>query len=90
MPTDNQHELLEFPCEFPLKVMGASSAAFEEIVAEIVKSHVDETLLMSLNSRTSSGGKYVSVTAVFEAQNRVQLDALYRELSGHPLVLMVL
>ncbi|MDM8560138.1 DUF493 domain-containing protein [Candidatus Parabeggiatoa sp. HSG14] len=88
---DNE-ELFEFPCEFPIKVMGRAGENFDHLVLEIVRRHCDgieEIEEKAVKKRTSSGGKYMSVTVTFTAQSRTQLDALYEELSNHERVVMV-
>jgi hypothetical protein len=78
-----------FPCVFPLKVMGLNSGPFESVVQAVIKKHLQETPVI-FESRSSSSGKYLSVTATFMATSREQLDALYRELNAHELVVMTL
>jgi putative lipoic acid-binding regulatory protein len=87
---EGQDTLLEFPCAFPLKIMGFSDDALAEIVLGIVRRHAPEFDGASMEMRASSGGKYVSLTCTIDATSRAQLDALYRELSGHPAVKFVL
>lgn len=82
--------LLEFPCTFPLKVMGRAEAGLDALVAAIVQRHVGALPGDALRTRASSGGAYVAITVTFEARSRAQLDALYTELSAHEHVLMVL
>ena len=81
---------LEFPCTFPIKILGAHAEDFHELVREIVLRHVSALDAGAIAHRPSSGGKYVSVTITIEAQSREQLDAIYRELSAHQQILMVL
>ncbi len=81
-------ELFEFPCEFPIKVMGVTSPNFEAIIVEIVQRHIGS--LNTVKSRHSKEGKYIAVTINFTAQSRPQLDALYMELTQHEMVKMVL
>jgi uncharacterized protein len=88
--TDPVNEIWTFPCSFPIKAIGRNSADFEAIVLEIVRRHVPDLDESAVSSRTSGGTVYRSVTATFTARSREQLDALYMELSGHELVLMVL
>ena len=88
--TEQPETLLEFPCAFPLKVMGLSSDALAQTVLEIVTRHAPGFDGAQLEKRASSGGKYVSLTCTITATSKAQLDALYRELSGHPLVKVVL
>lgn len=88
--TEQPETLLEFPCAFPLKVMGLSSDALAQTVLEIVRRHAPDFDGAQMEMRASSGGKYVSLTCTITATSKAQLDALYRELSGHPLVKVVL
>ncbi len=82
------HELLQFPCKFSIKVMGIATDDFEHFVVNRVRHYSQDINAVTL--RTSRGGKYLSVTVTFNAQSRDQLDALYRELSSHERVTMVL
>jgi hypothetical protein len=81
-------ELLQFPCSFPLKAIGAGVDDFEALVVSIVRRHAPG--IDAVASRPSAGGKYLGVTVTFVAESREQLDALYRELSAHPRVVMLL
>ena len=90
MSTDTEDTLFEFPCQFPLKVMGRRCDEFEAAVITIVRKHVDDLGEGAVRSRDSGKGKYTSLTVTFEAQNKQQLDDLYRELHAHELVLMLL
>ena len=82
--------LLEYPCEFPLKVLGHSRAGFAQAVLEIVKRHAPDFDGSALDMKSSKRGKYLSVTCVIRATSREQLDGLYQELCDHPMVVMVL
>ena len=88
--TEQPETLLEFPCAFPLKVMGLSSDALAQTVLEIVRRHAPGFDGAQMEMRASSGGKYVSLTCTITATSKAQLGALYRELSGHPMVKVVL
>ncbi|HET8808507.1 MAG TPA: DUF493 domain-containing protein [Methylophaga sp.] len=82
MTTPQQSDtLLEFPCEYPLKAMGESSADFEAIVLEIVRRHVSHIAENAVSSRQSSGGKFTSVTVTIQATSKAQLDAIYQDLT---------
>jgi len=83
-------ELLTFPCDFPLKVMGHAAADFDALVVEIVQRHVGPLRDGAVQRRPSKQGNYLSVTVIVQAESQTQLDALYRELSGHARILMVL
>ena len=79
--------LLEFPCDFPLKVMGLHSAEFRDLVGEIVTRHAQAE---ESATRLSRDGKYMSISFVVRAESREQLDGLYRELSASDEVLFTL
>lgn len=80
---------MEFPCSFPLKVMGLNGGQFESAVQAVVKKHLQDSPVL-FERRPSASGKYLSVTATFTATSREQLDTLYRELNSHELVVMTL
>jgi putative lipoic acid-binding regulatory protein len=82
--------IFEFPCDFPIKVMGLASENFDAFVVEIVMRHVGDIREGAIALRPSKNGKYVAVTITFEARDQLQLDNLYRELSAHERILMVL
>ena len=88
--SEERTSLLEFPCVFPVKVIGKDPGGFRQIVVEIVRRHVPDLSDDAVTTRPSAGGKYLAVTATFVAQSREQLDAIYRELSSHVQVLYVL
>ena len=82
--------LFQFPCDFPLKVMGRHTDDFRSIVLGIVQKHAGPVDISQLEERPSKDGSYLSLTCTFQAQSREQLDALYRELTSHEKVLIVL
>ena len=82
--------LLEFPCAFPVKIMGQMRDDFAQTMLDIVLRHAPDFDAATVEMRASSGGKYLSLTCTIRATSKAQLDALYRELSGHPLVSMAL
>jgi uncharacterized protein len=82
--------LLVFPTDFPIKIMGLNTLEFEPTIVAIVRKHapdLDDTLV---EVRQSAAGKYLSLTVTIVARSRPQLDNLYLELTGHPLVKVVL
>lgn len=90
LPTAPADTLLEFPCAFPLKIMGRADAALAQAALDIVRRHAPDFDSATMLTRASSGGRYVSLTCTINATSKAQLDALYRELSSHPLVKVVL
>ena len=88
--TPQADTLFEFPCGFPLKIMGLADDSLAQAVLQVVLSHAPDFDGATMEMRASRGGKYVSLTCTINATSRLQLDALYRELSSHPLVKVVL
>lgn len=82
--------LLEFPCEFPLKIMGAADAEFAASIAAVVVRHAPDFDTATMEMRPSKAGNYLALTCTVRAVSQVQLDALYRELTAHPMVRVVL
>ena len=81
---------LTFPTQFPIKIMGRRVDGFAQAVVEVVQAHAPDFDASTLEMRASSAGNYLSVTATINATSREQLDALYRDLSSHPMVSLVL
>lgn len=86
----NAIDAIKFPCVFPIKAIGKNTGDFEPQVVAIIRRHAPELRDDKISRRLSADGKYVSVTAVFTAASREQLDALYFDLSSDKQVLMVL
>ena len=82
--------LIEYPCDFPIKVLGRTQAGFAQAVLAVVRAHVPDFDGATMEMKTSKRGKYLSVTCVVRATSRQQLDELYRALCDHPMVVMVL
>jgi putative lipoic acid-binding regulatory protein len=82
--------LLEFPCDFPIKVMGAARDDFAQAVVAVVRAHAPDFDAATVEMRASGKGNYVAVTCTVRATSREQLDNLYRDLSSHPYVKIVL
>lgn len=85
-----QESALVFPTVFPIKVMGKRTDRFAQTVVDIVHRHAPDYDPATLEMRASREGNYLSVTCTINATSREQLDALYRELTSHPMVAMVL
>ena len=82
--------LIEYPCDFPIKVLGRTQAGFAQTVLGIVRSHAPDFDGATMEMKTSKQGRYLSVTCVVRATSRQQLDDLYRALCDHPMGVMVL
>lgn len=90
MATEDRPSLIEYPSQFPIKVMGLNDPALEPAIVDIALQFDPGYQRSTLALRPSSGGKYLGLTLSVKATSRGQLDALYRALSSHPLVKVVL
>jgi putative lipoic acid-binding regulatory protein len=81
---------LTFPCVFPIKVMGRRQDGFAQAIVDVVHRHAPDFDAATLEMRASSAGQYLSLTCSINAISREQLDGLYRDLSSHPMVKLVL
>lgn len=86
-PTDS---LIEYPSDFPIKVMGSMHDDFAQTIAEVVMAFDPGFDPSTMEMRPSSKGTYLSLTVTVRATSREQLDDIYRALSGHPMVKVVL
>ena len=87
---DDQPTALQFPCDFPIKVVGEATEDFERSVLEIVGKHFPKLAEGQLKQRASQHGKYLAFTITVPAESQKQLDDLYQDLSKFPKVIMVL
>ena len=90
MPEAPRPSLIEFPSDFPIKIMGLRSDDFAQTILDVVLRHAPDFDGRSMEMRPSSKGNYLSLTCTVRATSQEQLDALYRELSAHPSVKVVL
>lgn len=88
--TDPKDSLIEYPCDFPIKVFGEAQQGFAQAIAIVVQTHAPEFDSAAIEMRRSSNAKYLSLTCTIRATSREQLDNLYRDLTSHPMVKMVL
>lgn len=82
--------LMEFPCEFMIKVIGKNRAEFAIDIVNITRKHFPDTLDSSVRQQTSQQANYMSLSVTVYALNQATLDALYQELTQHPDIKMVL
>ncbi len=90
VPADTAASPLTFPTDFPIKVMGRRVDGFAQTIAAVVREHAPDFDAATMEIRASKFGNYLSLTATIRATSREQLDTLYRALTGHPLVKIVL
>jgi putative lipoic acid-binding regulatory protein len=86
----DEQSLLTFPCDLPIKVLGLNAATFRAAAVSIVRSHYTALEERDVAEQLSREGKYLSLTITVRAENRAQIDAVYRELTASDEVLMVL
>lgn len=83
-------DLWQFPCDFPIKVMGKATPEFETFVLSTIHKHVPDIKEGAIELRPSENKNYLSITVTIQAQSKAQLDAIYQELTASKLVLMAL
>ena len=88
--TERTDELFNFPCDFPIKIMGRCNCELETLVVEIINKHVSNLTEGAVKTRPSGKGNFISVTVTVKAESREQLDNIYRELTAREEVLMAL
>ena len=89
MPS-NSESLIDYPSLFPIKVMGVRTQGLVHAITQIAARFDPNFDVASVELRESKGGKYLGVTITVTATSREQLDELYRTLSTHPMVKVVL
>ncbi|MGH1537148.1 MAG: YbeD family protein [Gammaproteobacteria bacterium] len=82
--------LLEFPCEFPVKIMGKNHHGFHQAVIEILKDHLDDFEETALSEVESKQKNYCSITVMVNATSQKHLDGIYIDLSASEWVIMAL
>jgi len=81
---------MEFPSEFPIKVVGRKDGDLRAITQEIVERFAGTLADSSIRERISADGNFLAITYLIVAQSQVQLDDIYRELSASKAVIMAL
>lgn len=89
-PSGDSDSLITYPCEFPIKVMGANVEGFVQALIEVAREHDPFFDEQRIEHRPSKAGNYLGVTLVVTATSREQLDRIYLALTGHPMVKIVL
>ena len=86
----SDESLIKYPCRFPIKVMGAKVEGFVQAIVRVAQQFDPGFDEASVELRDSRGGNYMGITITVTATSREQLDELYRTLSTHPIVKVVL
>ena len=87
---DPKDSLIEYPSDFPIKVMGATHIDFAATIVDVVLEFDPSFHIGRMEMRPSPKGNYTGLTVTVRATSRVQLDDLYRALSAHPMVKIVM
>jgi len=87
---NEQESLLEFPCRFPIKIMGKERPDFQDYIVGMISSHVGGISTTDVVAKLSSKGNFLSLTITISAESREQLDNIYRSLTDSDRVLFVL
>ena len=90
LPPSETKSLMQFPMEFPIKIMGIATEDFLDIVHGIAREHFEDFSEEFTKTEYSRTGKYMSVTITVNAQSKDQLDNVYRTYTSHPKVKIVL
>ncbi|MES2934772.1 MAG: DUF493 family protein [Pseudomonadota bacterium] len=85
-----EDSLIEYPSDFPIKIMGPMHDDFANTIVALITQHDPQFHAGKLEMRPSSKGNYLGLTATVRATSREQLDTLYRALSSHPMVKVVM
>lgn len=86
----SDESLLEFPCDFPIKVFGRNDEGFRDVVLSIMRAHFEDLSDDDVSERPSRADSFLSLTVVVRAESRAQIDAAYTDLSTHERVMMIL
>jgi putative lipoic acid-binding regulatory protein len=90
-PEDSRRaSLIEYPSPFPIKVMGENAQGFVHAITQVARAHDPTFDAATIELRESKGGRYLGITLTVTATSRAQLDDLYRALTRHPMVKVVL
>lgn len=85
-----QKTAIEFPCHFPIKIMGANSPTFLQEIREITLRHFPNIEDEKITHKPSKENNYLAITVTVYAENQKMLDDFYQEITKHPEIKMVL
>ena len=83
-------KLLEFPCDFPIKMMGRDHPDFRESAVSLIERHAGEIPSDAIRTALSRKGNFLSITITIKAKSQQQLDDIYRDLTEHDEILVAL
>lgn len=86
----SNQQIFEFPCRFPIKIMAEPYESVSRYILDVLEKHIEDSENIEFNTRMSKNNNYISITAIFTATSKDQLDNLYQEISTHKQIHMVL
>ncbi len=90
MTVPKEEKLLDFPCDFPIKMMGREQPEFRAAAVALIERHAGKIRSDSIRTALSRNGNFLSITVTIKAQNQQQLDDIYSDLSEHEEILVAL
>lgn len=87
---DQERPRIEFPCRYPVKVMGPNVDAFHREVLSIIRRHAPELREEDISYRSSRTGRYLAVNVTIQATGTRQLQNIFEDLKASGRVSMVL
>ncbi len=90
MTDPKEEKLLDFPCNFPIKMMGREQPEFRDAAVALIERHTGKIRSDAIRTALSRNGNFLSITITIKAQNQQQLDDIYSDLSEHEEILVAL
>ena len=90
MTVPKEQKLLDFPCDFPIKMMGREQPEFRDAAVALVERHTGKIRSDAIRTAPSRNGNFLSITITIKARNQQQLDDIYSDLSAHEEILVAL
>ena len=90
MTVPKQQKLLDFPCDFPIKMMGREQPEFRDAAVALIERHAGKIRSDAIHTALSRNGNFLSITVTIKAHNQQQLDDIYSDLSEHEEILVAL
>ena len=90
MTVPKEQKLLDFPCDFPIKMMGREQPEFRDAAVALVERHTGKIRSDAIRTALSRNGNFLSITITIKARNQQQLDDIYSDLSEHQEILVAL
>ncbi len=89
-PKLSAEEIFNFPCDYPIKVMGKNCKQLRVEICNIIERYAGEIHTSKITSKKSAKGNYISYTVRIVATSKTQLNSINKELQEHPLIAYIL